>query len=77
MTSNRGLAGAFNANLIKEARRRIEPLEAEGYTVDIHAIGKKGVGLLPVSAAARWRSSGMDIGDKPTADARRGARRSR
>ena len=30
LTSNRGLAGAFNANLIKEARRRIEQLEARG-----------------------------------------------
>ena len=34
LTSNRGLAGAFNANLIKEARRRIEQLEAQGLTVD-------------------------------------------
>src|SRR5512134_1055024 len=34
LTSNRGLCGAFNGNLIKEARRRIEALEAEGYTVE-------------------------------------------
>src|SRR5688572_32755997 len=27
ITSNRGLCGAFNANLIREARRRIEELE--------------------------------------------------
>ena len=30
LTSNRGLAGGFNSNLIKEARRRIEVLEAAG-----------------------------------------------
>ncbi len=67
LTSNRGLCGAFNANLIKEARRRIEALEAQGYTVDLHAIGKKG--------AAFFRYLGrplavdrQDIGDKPTAD---------
>ena len=45
LTSNRGLAGGFNANLIKEARRRIEQLEAEGYTVDLYGIGKKGIGF--------------------------------
>ncbi|HEY7479626.1 MAG TPA: F0F1 ATP synthase subunit gamma, partial [Gemmatimonadales bacterium] len=40
LTSNRGLAGAFNSNLIKEARRRIEALEGAGYTVELHAVGK-------------------------------------
>lgn len=45
VTSNRGLAGGFNANLIKEARRRIEALEAEGYQVELHAIGRKGAGF--------------------------------
>jgi len=30
LTSNRGLAGGFNANLIKEARRQIELLEKSG-----------------------------------------------
>ena len=29
ITSNRGLCGAFNANLIREARRRLEELEAQ------------------------------------------------
>ncbi len=45
LTSNRGLAGGFNANLIKEARRRIESLESEGYTVDLYGVGKKGIGF--------------------------------
>ncbi len=40
ITANRGLCGAFNANLIREARRRIEQLEAGGATVDLHLIGK-------------------------------------
>ena len=39
LTSNRGLAGAFNSNLIKEARRRIEALESRGYTVDLSGVG--------------------------------------
>jgi len=67
VTSNRGLAGAFNANLIKEARRQIEQLEQAGYTVDLHAVGKKGAGFFkylkrPLAADRQ------DIGDKPTAD---------
>ncbi|TDE31554.1 ATP synthase F1 subunit gamma [Flavobacterium ranwuense] len=44
VTSNRGLAGAFNTNAIKEAKNR-----AEFYTgkqVDIFAIGKKGNDVL-------------------------------
>ena len=45
VTSNRGLAGGFNANLIKEARRRIDALEAEGYQVELHSIGRKGAGF--------------------------------
>jgi F-type H+-transporting ATPase subunit gamma len=67
LTSNRGLCGAFNANLIKEARRRIEALEAEGYTVDLHAIGKKGAGFFKY-LGRKLAADRQDIGDKPTAD---------
>jgi F-type H+-transporting ATPase subunit gamma len=64
LTSNRGLAGGFNANLIKEARRRIAELERDGYQPELHAIGRKGAGFFrylgrkPVVERA-------DIGDKP------------
>jgi F-type H+-transporting ATPase subunit gamma len=67
LTSNRGLCGAFNANLIKEARRRIEALEAEGYTVDLHAIGKKGAAFFKYLGRP-LAVDRQDIGDKPTAD---------
>lgn len=67
VTSNRGLAGAFNSNLIKEARRQIEQLEAAGYQVDLYAVGKKGAGFFkylkrPLAADRQ------DIGDRPTAE---------
>ncbi|MFL5520344.1 MAG: ATP synthase F1 subunit gamma [Gemmatimonadales bacterium] len=65
-TSNRGLAGAFNANLIKEARRRITALEAEGYAVDLYAIGKKGAGYFRYIGRKPLLDR-QDIGDKPTA----------
>jgi F-type H+-transporting ATPase subunit gamma len=65
ITSNRGLAGAFNANLIREARRRLEELEAGGATVALHLVGKKGIGSFRYAGrtAAVQRT---DIGDKPT-----------
>jgi F-type H+-transporting ATPase subunit gamma len=67
LTSNRGLAGAFNSNLIKEARRRIEALEAQGYTVELHAVGKKGIGFFRY-LGRKFAMERIDIGDKPTAD---------
>ncbi len=66
VTSNRGLAGGFNSNLIKEARRRIETLEGQGYTVDLHLVGKKGIGFFKYLGRAT-ASQRIDIGDKPTA----------
>src|SRR2546422_5195453 len=42
ITSNRGLCGAFNANLIREARRRLDELDRAGTPVDLHVVGKKG-----------------------------------
>ncbi len=67
VTSNRGLAGGFNANLIKQALARIEQLEASGYTADLHVIGKKGIGYFKYIGRA-LASGRTDIGDKPTAD---------
>ncbi|MDZ4674999.1 MAG: ATP synthase F1 subunit gamma [Gemmatimonadota bacterium] len=67
VTSNRGLAGAFNSNLIKEARRRIAALEAEGYTVELHAVGKKGAGFFKYLGRP-LKAERQDIGDKPTAE---------
>ena len=67
VTSNRGLAGGFNSNLIKEARRRIEQLEGEGYEVELVGIGKKGIGYFKY-LGRRFASERVDIGDRPTAD---------
>jgi F-type H+-transporting ATPase subunit gamma len=67
LTSNRGMAGGFNANLIKEARTLIKKLEGEGTTVEIHVSGRKGIGYFRYIARA-MAVSRTDIGDKPTAE---------
>jgi F-type H+-transporting ATPase subunit gamma len=41
-TSDRGLAGGFNASILREARRRIRELEAAGKRVMILTVGRKG-----------------------------------
>lgn len=41
-TSERGLAGAFNTNIVRAARRRAEELTAQGKTVKFFLAGKKG-----------------------------------
>jgi len=66
-TSNRGLAGGFNANLIKEARARLAELEGRGVQVDVHVIGKKGAGYFRYVGRA-MASQRVDITDKPTAE---------
>lgn len=67
VTANRGLAGAFNANLIREARERIRQLEGAGVEVELHAIGRKGAGFFRY-AGRTIASTRADIGDRPTAE---------
>ena len=67
LTSNRGLAGGFNANLLREARTLIARLEGQGTAVDLHVVGRKGIGFFryvnrPVVGQR------TDITDRPTAD---------
>ena len=66
VTSNRGLCGGFNANLIREARRRMQELKDQGAAVDLHLIGRKGVAYFRF-ARQSIASQRIDIGDKPTA----------
>jgi len=66
ITSNRGLCGAFNANLIREARRRITELEGQGAQAELHLVGKKGIGYFKFTRRP-ITSQRVDIGDRPTA----------
>ena len=41
-TSDRGLAGGFNSNIVRAARRKAEELTAAGKTVYFYLVGRKG-----------------------------------
>ncbi|MBB4100807.1 F0F1 ATP synthase subunit gamma [Sphingomonas kyeonggiensis] len=45
-TSDKGLAGAFNTNIARLARRHAQELLAQGKTVKIYTIGRKGRAVL-------------------------------
>ncbi|HEV2018806.1 MAG TPA: ATP synthase F1 subunit gamma [Gemmatimonadaceae bacterium] len=66
LTSNRGLAGAFNANLLKEARALLARLKETSVEPELHVIGKKGLGYFRYVGRA-LASSRIDVTDRPTA----------
>ena len=61
-TSDRGLAGGFNATILREARRTIRQLEAAGKTVKIFTIGRKGRDSLRRDYARLIVESKTDVG---------------
>ena len=52
-TSERGLCGGFNTNIVKKARELVMSLEGQGKTVKILTVGKKGRYQLKRTHAAR------------------------
>jgi F-type H+-transporting ATPase subunit gamma len=65
LSSNRGLCGGFNANLIRETRHRLDALEAQGTEAELHLVGRKGIGFFRFIGRA-VASQRQDIGDRPT-----------
>ena len=61
LTSNRGLAGGFNSNIIKEARNLIARLGTENVEVELHVVGRKGLGYFRY-VGRKVDSSRTDIG---------------
>jgi F-type H+-transporting ATPase subunit gamma len=54
VTADRGLAGPFNTNVSRLARNAIRALEAEGKTVRILSVGRKGANFLKREFASRF-----------------------
>jgi len=67
ITSNRGLAGAFNSNLIRETRNLLATLEGQGTEIEFHVVGRKGLGFFRFVGRA-IATSRTDLTDRPTAD---------
>ena len=62
-TSDRGLAGAFNSNVVRAARRKADELSAQGKTVFFYIVGRKGRPVIqrfyPKGIIAQYDTSGM------------------
>src|SRR5438874_11638247 len=62
-TSDRGLAGAFNSNIVRAARRKADALIADRKTVFFYIVGRKGRPVLqrifPKSIIAQYDTSEM------------------
>jgi F-type H+-transporting ATPase subunit gamma len=67
ITSNRGLCGAFNTNLIRTARDLLDRAASDGIETDLHVVGRKGVNFFRFRGV-RMASERTDIGDAPTAE---------
>jgi F-type H+-transporting ATPase subunit gamma len=62
-TGDRGLAGAFNTNIVRAARRTADALIADGKTVHFYLVGRKGRPVIqryyPKAIAGQYDTSGM------------------
>ena len=66
-TANRGLAGGFNANLIKKARKLMEDLRGRGIGTELHVAGKKGIAYFRLRGV-EMLTQRTDIRDYPIVD---------
>ncbi len=58
VTSDRGLAGSYNSNVLKEAEQQIDAVRARGLEPAVYVFGKKGVGYFRfrgVPMRATWQ----------------------
>ena len=64
ITSDRGLAGGYNANVLRAALGHLDELSGRGVDTDVHMVGKKGIGYFRfLRRAVAEQTSG--IGDRP------------
>jgi len=67
LTSNRGFAGAFNMNLIRETRTLLARLREEGVEPELYVVGRKGIAYFRFAQVA-MAATRTDITDRPTAE---------
>ncbi len=64
ITSDRGLCGAFNGSIVREARKQILALKNAGKQVKVLCVGRKGAQLLRRDFASHIIGSTEDVGRK-------------
>lgn len=70
MTADKGLAGGFNANLVRFARQKIRELVAQGKTVKVLTVGRKARDLLRRDHKEKIVHTVTEIGNKAGAKGR-------
>jgi len=65
VTSNRGLCGGYNANLVRKARDHVADLRSQGLEVVLHVAGKKGIAAMRF-AGVDVAATRTDLTDRPT-----------
>jgi F-type H+-transporting ATPase subunit gamma len=64
LTSSRGLAGAFNASVLRAAVGHLDQQAAKGIETDVHMVGKKGISYFRF-LRRKLAEQSTDIGEKP------------
>ncbi|MCR5265514.1 MAG: ATP synthase F1 subunit gamma [Cyanobacteria bacterium RUI128] len=65
VTSNKGLAGAYNANILRTVQKRIEDNKTKGIETKLYVIGQKGISVLQNKPDADVVKTYTAVMDKP------------
>ena len=67
ITSNRGLCGGYNANVLRTVLDHLRLLEADAVETDVHMVGKKGINYFRF-LRRKIAQEVIDLGDSPRFD---------
>ena len=71
ITSNKGLAGAYNANIVRKTISRIEEYKAKGINTILFVVGQKGISSLKRKCAqlnTRIEKTYLNVANNPTGE---------
>ena len=64
LTSNRGLCGGYNANVLRAAIAHLDQAKADGIATEVHMVGTKGINFFRFRGRSVDRTT-TDIDDRP------------
>ena len=68
VTTDKGLCGALNTNLLRMVVSEYKSWQAQGEEIDVCALGARGLGFLHAAAGANIVSQAVQLGDYPHMD---------